>query len=216
MENIFAKIQATRKYKIFIVLTAIYLVLYYFYYARVFDYVVDYKATINAGDEYISGFLKKGKVVNWLLLSLTICFIYIRIFFVSLFLLTGTYLSKNVRISYGNIVKVVLLAEFVFVFRDMLIIGFALLGDNPDKPLFDASFSLDYFLSHWVVQYPYLAFPSRSISLYLVVYIIVLSLLIKLYKIGFSDSLKFTCSYFGISYIIWLALGVSFNLYAAN
>jgi hypothetical protein len=216
MENIVSKILAIKKYKIFLLLTLLYLILYYLYYARVFDYVVEHKTSINAQDDYISNYVKKGKVINWLLIILTVCFIYVRVFFVSLFLLTGTYLSKHVRISYSDIVRVVLLAEFVFLLRDMLIIGFTLLSDNPDKPLFDASFSLNFFLNNLLIQYPFMAFPFKSISLYLLAYIIVLTLLIRNYKTGFKDSLKFTCSYFGISYVIWLALAVSFNLYATN
>jgi hypothetical protein len=207
MENIVSKILAIKKYKIFLLLTLLYLILYYLYYARVFDYVVEHKTSINAQDDYISNYVKKGKVINWLLIILTVCFIYVRVFFVSLFLLTGTY---------SDIVRVVLLAEFVFLLRDMLIIGFTLLSDNPDKPLFDASFSLNFFLNNLLIQYPFMAFPFKSISLYLLAYIIVLTLLIRNYKTGFKDSLKFTCSYFGISYVIWLALAVSFNLYATN
>lgn len=205
-----------KKYKIFIFLTIAYLAIYYLYYAKVFDYALANKMTPGVQDDYIRSITKSGKYIGWILVVLTVCFIYVRVFFVSLFLLTGTYLSNTIKITFNNILRIVLAAEFVFLFRDALVIGAALMSDNPDSPVFDASFSLGFLFNQALIEYPYLAYPLKSFSLYLVTYVIVLTLLIKKDTTGFGNSLKFICSYFGLGFFIWIALVVSFNLYAAN
>src|SRR5947208_658541 len=100
MEIAAGKLHAIKKYKLFIFLTVAYLAIYYLYYAKVFDYVLAKKMTLGVQDEYIRSITKSGKFISWILVVLTVCFIYVRVFFVSLFLLTGTYLSNKVKITF--------------------------------------------------------------------------------------------------------------------
>ncbi len=205
-----------KNYKLVFLVAVIYLVLYHLYYAGIFDYLVEKKISIGIQGEYLKGYMKRGQLFLWMMNILTVGMIFIRILFVTLCLLLGTILSKNVKLSFRNLLKIVLLSEFVFLVRDISVISVILISKNPDRPVIDVSLSAGSFFSKFVRDYPMLSMPASSISLYLLVYILVLSFLIYKSRIAWGSSLKFVCSYYGISYIIWLLLSFSFNLYASN
>jgi hypothetical protein len=200
-------------FKLVVLLTVLYLTGYYFYYGKVLNYVVDQKASLGIQGEYLQKFVKTGNIIRWVLMGLTVILIYVRIFFISLFLLAGTYLSKQVKLSYKEIVRIVLVAEFVFLIRDSLSIVSTVLSPIVSKPIMNASLSLDFIFGKFLLQYPFLAFPVKSISLYLLAYILVLSALMKKEGVSFSKGLGFTCRYFGVSFFVWLLLVVSFTLF---
>src|SRR5580698_1960405 len=99
-------------FKLVVLLTVLYLTAYYFYYGKVLNFVVDQKASLGIQGDYLQKFAKTGNIIRWVLMALTVILIYVRIFFISLFLLAGTYLSKQVKLSYKEILRIVLVAEF--------------------------------------------------------------------------------------------------------
>lgn len=205
-----------KNYKLFFLLAIGYFLLYHFYYARLFGYALDKRISMGTQGEYLKGYIKRGEFFLWLMNTLTVCMIFIRILLVTGCLLLGTFLSRKVKVSFRDLLKMALLSEFVFLIRDTLVISFMLLSKNPDRPVVDASLSAGSILGRLVREYPVIVLPASSISLYLLGYILLLSFLLFKRKVTWGASLKFVCSYFGIGYLVWLLLSLSYTLYASN
>ena len=205
-----------KNYKLILLLAIGYFLLYHLYYARLFDYVVDKRVALGAQGEYLKGYIQRGKIFLWLINTLTVVMIFTRILLVTGCLLLGTFLSSKVKVAFRDLLKMVLLSEFVFLVRDTLVITFMLLSKNPDKPVVDASLSAGSVLGRLVREYPVMVLPASSISLYLLGYVLLLSFLLFKRKVSWGASLKFVCGYFGVGYLVWLLLSLSYNLYASN
>jgi hypothetical protein len=205
-----------QNYKLLLVLAIAYFLLYHFYYARILELVTAKKISIGVQGEYLQEYIKRGRFFLWLMNFLTVFMIFIRVFFFASTLLLGTFLSNNVKLSFTTLLKMVLLSEFVFLLRDILVISFMLMSKDPDRPVVDASLSVSTLFSNWVRNNPVFALPASSISLYVFGYIFILSFILSKRKMAWGNSLKFVGSYIGISYIVCLLLSLSFNLYASN
>jgi hypothetical protein len=205
-----------KNYKLFLLLLVAYLVPHHFYYAKMLDYLVSKKMAIGVGGVDLRSYIQRGQLFGLVMNIMTVSLIFVRIVFVTLCLLLGTFLSNSVKLSFRQLLKAVLLSEFVFLVRDIVVISFMLASKNPDRPVVDASLSAGSLFGGLVKEYPAFALPASSISLYLLGYIFLLSFLLFRQRITWWSSLRFVCSYFGVSYIIWICLTVSFNLYASN
>jgi len=199
-----------------LILLTLYLVIYYAYYERSFNLASSDTETLKLYNMQESTFEKHREKVKWLLILFSIIIIAVRISFASVFLLAGTYLNNKVKIGYKKIANTVLLAEFIFIVRDILILLERMIRSHPEKAVFDPSLSLNSFFTDFLTDYPILALPSRSLSLYLLLYIFIIALIIGRQNLSFRSSLSFTFKYFGLSYFIWITLAVTFSLYASN
>lgn len=191
-----------------------YFFIYYLYYSKVLDYSYIEKLFSFAPKEHVAKITKEAKKNILAFPIVVIIFVVLRVAFLSFILLMGSFINEKKIASYKKIVTILVLSEFVFLFRDFLIIGASLLSRDPHRPSIDLSFSLDKLFSSAIVALPGINIILKSLSLYLVIYFIVVSFL---FAIGlgdkFKESLRFTLVYVGTGYIIWIMLNAGANLY---
>jgi hypothetical protein len=210
------RIFINNKLKGSLVLIISYLFIYYLYYSRTLDYTFIEKLFYFAPKEHISKITQDFKKYIWTFPTVVVLFIVLRVAFLSLVLLMGSFISEKKEISFKLIISILLFSEFVFLLRDYLIIGASLLSKDPHKPSIDLSLSMDKLFNSAIVSYPGLNIILKSFSVYLVAYFLVVSFLLSIaVKSKFKDSLIFILIYMGTGYLIWLMLSAGINLYAS-
>ncbi len=199
-----------------IILIISYFFIYYLYYSMVLDYTFIEKLFYFAPKEHILKIVQDAKKNIWAFPSVIIVFVVFRVFFLSAILLMGGFISENKAISFKLIISILILSEFVFLLRDILIIGTSLLSHDPRNPFIDMSLSIDKLFNSSVISYPGLNIILKSLSVYLAVYFFVTSLLLSIaIRTKLKDSLRFTLTYIGTGYAIWLMLSAGMNLYVS-
>ncbi len=200
-------------YKSVLVILISYLAIYSFYYFRLFDYDSLKKVLSFESEESINQFLTNVKQLSWLFPLFTVLFIFLRILLTTFCMLLGIY-SNNESISARKIFKFSLIAECVYVLRDLskVIYQFIQKGKNVDE--YAGSFSIYSLFRDVIPSNSWLILPSKSISIYLLLYLVVL---VALYKDtsakSMAKSISFVLVYYLLGFALWIALNMSYNIY---
>lgn len=206
-------LEETKSYKFIIVITIIYLIIYSYNYFILFDYEHFKKILPFATDNSVKQLIHDTKKIIWVFPLLTVLFIFIRIFLNTFCLLLGVY-SKNEIISAKQIFKISLLSEFVYIFRDLIGFVYELIYGQKNINEFDGSLSIYSLIKNTIPSDSWAILPSKSLSIYSLLYLIVLSLLYKsIVRTTFTKSIAFVSIYFFLGFSLWIVVNMSVNLF---
>ncbi|MEO8174935.1 MAG: hypothetical protein ABI581_17700 [Sediminibacterium sp.] len=201
----------TKTYVFLVFVLIAYLATYSLYYARLFDYEYLKKAFSFATEDSLKNFMINVKQISWIFPVFTVLFIFMRISLTSFCLLIGTY-SDGESIPVKKLFKISLIAELVYVFRDLMKIIYLFFQGETNVDEYAGSFSIYSFFRDHIPANSWITLPAKSISIYFFAYMVTL---IMLYKTvsgkSLSKSTSFVSTYYILGFTLWIVLNMSFN-----